>query len=95
MTQIVERLNDQYQGRRFFSNWAKSKGVRAMALYEWRLRIAWIVYSFVLVGLWRLSSKIKNQPLKWLSWIVLGLLTGASAFIFFATCLGIGYAGCM
>ena len=66
-----------------------------MALYEWPFRIAWIVYSFVLVGLWRLSSKIKNQPLKWLCWLVLGLLTGASVFIFFVTCLGIGYGGCM
>ena len=66
-----------------------------MALYEPGFMLAWIVYIIVLVVLWRLSLKIKNKNLKWAAWLVLGLLTGASAIVFFGTCLGIGWAGCM
>jgi len=66
-----------------------------MALYEPVFMLAWIIYVIVLVALWRLSLKIKNNFLKIVCWVILFLLTGASTFIFFATCLGIGYAGCM
>ena len=65
-----------------------------MALYEPWLMLVWIVYIIVLVVLWRLSLKIKKQYLKWVCWLALGLLTGASAIMFFGTCLGIGMAGC-
>ena len=66
-----------------------------MALYEPGLLLAWIVYIIVLVVLWRLSLKIKNQSLKIFAWVILGLLTIISAIIFFGTCIGIGLAGCM
>jgi len=65
-----------------------------MALYEPWLMLVWIVYIIVLVVLWRLSLKIKKQYLKWVCWLALGLLTGASAIMFFGTCLGKGMAGC-
>lgn len=66
-----------------------------MALYEPWLLIVWIVYTIILVVLWRLSLRIKNQTLKAVCWVTLILLTAASALLFFGTCLGIGYAGCM
>jgi len=66
-----------------------------MALYEPVFMLVWIIYVIVLIVLWRLSLKIKNEFLKIVCWVILFLLTGVSAFIFFATCLGIGYAGCM
>jgi hypothetical protein len=65
-----------------------------MAIYDWSFRIGWIVYVFVLVGLWGLSSRIKNEFIKWGCWGFLGLLAGLSLLLFFATCLGIGIAGC-
>ncbi len=61
-----------------------------------RLAIAWVVYFIVLLVLWVLrEEKIKGDGLRKVTLLVLLLLTAVSLFIFFATCLGIGYAGCM
>ena len=74
-----------------------------MALYSPILMITWIV-GLVLIGwfitwLWRLNSKVQRKYLKWASRIILGVLTAAIVILlgilFFGTCLGIGYGGCM
>lgn len=54
--------------------------------------------GWILVSLWRLTSKIPRKYLRLTIKVILGLLTAVTVIflgiVFFLTCYGIGAAGC-